>query len=56
MEEWQKDHINDNLPKLIQLTRFNTTVQAALESQGIFSKEDISSLVSNEFCKKNRYM
>lgn len=56
MEEWQRKHINDNLPELIQLTRFNTVVEAELQSQGILSKDDISCLVSDEFLENKKLL
>lgn len=51
MEEWQKEHIKDNLPALIEMTVFNERVKATLLSENILGKSDISSLVSAFFKK-----
>lgn len=53
MEDWQRKHITDNLPKLISMTQFNTSVLATLQSEGILSEDDISSSVSDQTNNKS---
>ncbi len=45
MEDWQENHIKQNLPKLIRLTTFNTLVKAELIAQSVLDKAEIDKLV-----------
>lgn len=49
MEEWQKSYITENLPELIRLTEFNTSVKDELLAKNIVSQDDLEELVSD--CK-----
>lgn len=47
MEEWQRQHITRNLPKLISLTEFNCKVNAELLANKILCEIDIDILVNH---------
>lgn len=45
MEDWQKNHIIKNLPKLMYVTEFNCNVQTELLANNVIGKADVEHLV-----------
>lgn len=48
MEEWQKQTIIQNLPKVVQFTIFNGRVKAELIANNILTQTDVENLVINQ--------
>ncbi len=45
MEDWQRQHITQNLPELITVTEFNVVVKAKLVASNVLSQPDVEELV-----------
>ncbi len=45
MEDWQRQHITQNLPELIAVTEFNVVVKAKLVARNVLSQPDVEELV-----------